>query len=89
MSNSVANIRKIFVDAGTPLTLPEINAIRPELLPSQISMALCYLMKQRYVTREQIPNQNKRGRKNVWSYTYHEVRLPENEQQAVPELSAG
>jgi len=48
----------------------------PELKASQISMALCYFMRQRYMTREQIKNEQSRGRKNVWLYHYHAEKLP-------------
>lgn len=67
------------------MTLKEINQFLPELLPNEISMALCYLRRQRYLTREQIPSQDKMGRKKVYIYTYHSTRLPKEENNAIQE----
>jgi len=39
-------------------------------------MALCYLMKMRYLTRELTNNTTPKSRKQVWLYTYHPIRLP-------------
>lgn len=74
MSGAVKKIRDIFQDQQK-LTLSAIHEALPELKASQISMAMCYFMKQRYVTREAIPNTNTKGRKTVWLYTYHQTRL--------------
>jgi hypothetical protein len=42
-------------------------------------MGLCYFMRQRYMTREPIKNEQSRGRKTVWLYTYHLTKLPKPE----------
>lgn len=76
MTNAVRKVREVFRAAHCPLTLVEINQAVPELKPNQISMALCYFYRQRYVSREQVKNENTKGRKNVWMYTFHEARLP-------------
>lgn len=73
----------LFKQEKKPLTLAEINQHHPELKANQISMALSYLMKSRYLSREQKPNQNAKGRKNVFVYTHHEVRLPKPEAEVV------
>lgn len=78
MSNAVRKVRDVFRAAQCPLTLVEINEAMPELKPNQISMALCYFLKQRYVTRKQVKNENTKGRRNIWMYTYSEVKLPAN-----------
>jgi hypothetical protein len=42
-------------------------------------------MKSRHLSREQKPNQNAKGRKNVFVYTHHEIRLPKPEAEVVNE----
>lgn len=77
MSNSqkaASRVRAQFVEKNRPLTLGEIRADTGLEAPA-ISMALCYLMRQRYLTREQTSNKSVMGRKNVWEYTYHPERL--------------
>lgn len=76
MANAASKIRDIFKSAEGPMTLTDIRYALPELKASQISMALCYFMRQRYMTREQIKNEQSRGRKNVWLYHYHAEKLP-------------
>lgn len=76
MANAVRKVREVFRAARCPLTLAEINEAMPELKPSQISMALCYFRRQRYLSREQVKNENTKGRKTIWMYTFHENRLP-------------
>lgn len=76
MANAASKIKQIFQSANGPLTLTDIRQALPELKSSQISMALCYFMRQRYMTREQIKNEQSRGRKNVWLYTYYTEKLP-------------
>jgi hypothetical protein len=58
------------------MTLTDLRNARPDLKPSQISMALCYFMRQRYMTREQIANEQSVGRKKVWLYTFYQIKLP-------------
>lgn len=79
MANAVRKVRDVFHAAQCPLTLVEINEAMPGLKASEISMALSYFLKQRYVTREPVKNENTRGRKMVWLYTYHQLKLPIND----------
>jgi hypothetical protein len=76
MANAATKVRDIFQLTQRPMTLTEIRQAQPDLKASQISMALCYFMKQRYMTREQIQNDQSRGRKQVWKYTYSDTKLP-------------
>lgn len=78
MANASSKVRAIFIDADTTLTLAEIKEKATDLKSSEISMALSYLMRQRYLTRDTVPNKSNRGRKNVYVYQYHEQRLPVN-----------
>jgi hypothetical protein len=76
MANAATKVRDLFQLTQRPMTLTEIRQAQPDLKASQISMALCYFMKQRYMTREQVQNDQSRGRKQVWKYTYSETKLP-------------
>ena len=76
MANAVSKIRDIFGSYDGKMTLTDIRQALPELKSSQISMALCYFIRQRYMTREEVTNEKSSGRKKVWIYTYHPVRLP-------------
>ena len=76
MANAVSKIRDIFGSYDGKMTLTDIRQALPELKSSQISMALCYFLRQRYMTREEVTNEKSSGRKKVWIYTYHPVRLP-------------
>lgn len=76
MANAVSKIRDIFSSYDGTMTLTDIRQALPELKSSQISMALCYFMRQRYMTREEIANDKTSGRKKVFVYKYHPVRLP-------------
>ena len=76
MANAATKVRDIFQLTQRPMTLTEIRQAQPDLKASQISMALCYFMKQRYMTREQVQNDQSRGRKQVWKYTYSDIKLP-------------
>jgi len=73
-SESVAKIRAVFRSEQRPLTLRDIRLAVPDLQAHQISSVLCYLLRQRYVTREQIKNEALKERKKVWSYTYSDDR---------------
>ena len=77
MANAATKVRKAFIDADKPMTLSEIKAVT-DLRSSEISMALCYLTKWRYLTREIIGNEGA-GRKKVWSYTYHKIAIPKDQ----------
>lgn len=72
---AVAKIRLVFQVQQKPLTLREICNFDQSLKVTEISMALCYLLKQRYVTREKIPSISI-GRKLVYLYTYSNIKLP-------------
>ena len=74
-ANAVKKIRAVFVDKQKPLTLKEIKLYTDDLLPNEISMALCYLLKQRYVSRETVKNDMPKERKSVWKYTYSETKM--------------
>lgn len=76
MANAAIRVRDVFKAAQQPLTLADINNALPDLKPSQVSMALCYFRKQRYVSREQVKNEKNKGRKQVWLYTFYDVKLP-------------
>lgn len=82
MPNASSKVRQVFKSHNTVLTLAQILEQTPDLKGSEVSMALNYLMRQRYLTRKQIPNKSNIGRKQVWEYTYHIKRLPKetNEQ---------
>jgi hypothetical protein len=76
MSNAATKVREVFELTKRPMTLTDLRNARPDLKPSQISMALCYFMRQRYMTREQIANEQSVGRKKVWLYTFYQIKLP-------------
>ena len=75
VSQAVTKIKQAFANNQHPLTITDLRAMYPELKASQISMSLCYLMRARWLTREQIESGIKRGHPMVWSYTYHQERL--------------
>lgn len=76
MPNASSKVRTIFKSFNPVLTSTQILEQAPDLTKSEISMALNYLLRQRYVTRKLIPSPSNIGRKNVWEYTYHTKRLP-------------
>jgi len=80
--NAVQKIRGLFREKQQAMTNAEIKTHLPELKPSDISMAMCYLLKQRYATRELIPVQNPKARKTVWMYTYFDAPLPKDNSEA-------
>jgi hypothetical protein len=75
MPNAANKLRETFLANPKPLTSNEIKKLRPDLKPSEISMALSYLKQARYLTRELIPNPTRMARKDVWLYRYHPERL--------------
>jgi hypothetical protein len=77
--NAVAKVKAIFKAHQSTLTLAQIKEQAIELKSNEISMALCYLMRQRYATRTQIENSVKKMRKSVWLYTFYENKLPKEE----------
>jgi len=72
--NAASKVRAAFLSSNKPLTITDIR-VATQLEAPQISMAVCYLMKQRYLTREIVNNPLKHGRKQIWRYTYHKERL--------------
>ena len=72
---AVSSIRYTFIEQSKPMTLTELKDKLPYLKSSEISMALCYLLKQRYVTRQKIENPIKNHRKTVYIYTYSAEKL--------------
>jgi len=76
MSKAVTKIQAFFKSNPSPFTLKSIKEAHPELKPSEISMALCYLKKQRYVSMQPVASNTIKGRKQVWSYTYYSEKLP-------------
>lgn len=68
-------VRLAFETAQKPLTLTELKTYTNDLERNEISMALCYLRRQRYVSRRLIDNANV-GRKTVWLYEYHKTKQP-------------
>lgn len=77
MSKAVTKIQTLFKNSSIPFTLKAIKEAFPELKSNEISMALCYLKKQRWVSRQAVPSNTVKGRKQVWSYTYHSERVPQ------------
>jgi hypothetical protein len=75
MPNATAHVKEVFKAAQCALTLSDIKEALPELKASEISMALCYFRKGKYLSRESIENQNKLGRKKVWLYHFHPTKL--------------
>lgn len=76
-SQAVTKIRNLFRERARPLSITEIREALPDLKANQISMTLCYFMRQRYVQREQIDNPRPKERKKVWVYTYSDKRYLE------------
>lgn len=77
-ANALVKVRKVFLENQKPMTLTEIRE-NTGLKSPEVSMALCHLMKFRYLTRERIPNViTGKARKMVWSYEYHPDRVAAN-----------
>lgn len=70
---AVSTLRAFFRLKNKPMTLRELY--ETGLQANQISMALCYLKRQRYLTLVQVDNPEKMGRKKVYLYTYHDTKL--------------
>jgi hypothetical protein len=74
MANAANKVRAKFIEHGT-LTLAEIKNFVPDLEKNEISMALCYLLRQKYLSRTAIPNTAEKQRKQIWQYTYHASKI--------------
>lgn len=73
MANAAVTVRNTFIDSNEPLTLAKIR-IATGLKASEISMALNYLMKYKWLTREFVENKDATNRFKVWEYTFHPER---------------
>ena len=71
---AASKVRALFIEEQVPLTLYDI-AVKTDLKAPQISMALCYLRRQRYLSRTLVNNSHTKGRKEVWQYEYHPSRI--------------
>lgn len=80
MANASVKVRQVFQNHSPVLTLSQIRDFVPELKSSEVSMALCYLMRMRYLSRSAVENNLPKQRKSVWQYTYHAERLAKNEE---------
>jgi uncharacterized protein YifN (PemK superfamily) len=78
ISQAVTKIKAAFMQHERPLTISDIRLLHAELKASQISASLCYLMRARWVTRDQVESGLKRGHRMMYRYTYHKERLPKN-----------
>ena len=67
--NSISRLHKLFKDRQEPLILNDITTAL-NLKPADVSMTLCYFLKQNYCTRKQVRNLGKFGKKFIWQYTY-------------------
>ena len=74
MGNAASKIRVLLRERQGEITLTQIEKMT-DLKANEISMALCYLLKQRYVTRIKVKSNSIRGRKEVWLYTYHPEKI--------------
>lgn len=72
--NALVKVREALLSGQDRMTLADIRE-KTNLPNSSISMALCHLRKQRYVTRELVENKTFKARKKVWSYLYHPERI--------------
>lgn len=79
MANAASKVRNAFLQNSQDMTLTDLKEFIGDLKSNEISMALSYLRKQRYVTRESIPNDTPKQRKRVWLYKYHPLPLPKQE----------
>ena len=78
MANAAKKIRQTFINRQVSLTLKDLRFENAELKPNEISMALCYFMKNRHLSRTLIESQSI-GRKQVWLYTYQDQKLPKDQ----------
>ena len=83
MANASTKVRAAFQNLNPILTLAQIKDFAPDLRNSEISMALCYLMRQRYLTREQVDNPSRLGRRKIWQYKYFAKKLPKQDESTM------
>lgn len=70
MSKAAIKVRTLLAEKQTRMTFAHVRQAIPDLLESEISMALCYLLRKNQVTRQQVPNTHNKGRKLVWEYEF-------------------
>ncbi len=68
---SVKIIKSYFEKENRPLILSDFKKSFSFIPANEISMVLSYLVKNNYATRKMIENPLKRGRSQVWQYTYN------------------
>lgn len=68
-------VKRLFRSNNKPRTIRAIMDEIPGLTAAQVSMVVTLMQKQRWMTRELVPS-TKRGRRECYEYTYHEVKLP-------------
>lgn len=73
MANAARKVRE-HLRTNPIQTLPQIKSVLIDLKPNEISMALCYLSRKGYLTRELVANEST-GRKQVWQYQFKEKTL--------------
>lgn len=78
MANAAKKVKSLLQSNPVGLTLSSIKEQLPDLKAPEISMALCYLMRMGWLSRDSIKNTHTKGRKNVYTYTYHVQRLSKN-----------
>jgi predicted transcriptional regulator len=75
MANAVKKVKAEFLKNGT-LTHTKLRELIPDLKKNEISMALNYLRRQKYVSRVLVANTlQHRARPQVWEYTYHAEKI--------------
>jgi hypothetical protein len=83
MPNATSTLTVIFQNATEELTMPELLKLAPTLQKNEISMALCHLLKQKYLSRAKVDRHGNRGRKEIWSYKYHADRQKEQSNEQI------
>lgn len=78
MANAAKKVKSLLQANPVGLTLAEIKNQIPDLKANEISMALCYLMRMRWLSREPKKNEKVMGRRNIYTYTFHAERLPKD-----------
>ena len=79
MANAATKVRNAFLQHSQDMTLADLKEFIQDLKSNEISMALSYLLRQRYLSRESIPNDSPKQRKRVWLYKYYPTPLPKQE----------
>lgn len=71
--NAVKRVRAMFKEVNVSLTLAQISE-KTGLKANEVSMAMCYFMRQGQASRVLIDNTKEKSRKQVWLYTYGEAK---------------